>query len=286
MTPDAHEWHGTVSATPRHVLLPRWWRRIPDSPAEDWQLVGHDLNQADRIRAVYTDETLVTRVGPLHADHARPVDHATGSPTSSSTLPGLIVSMLHMLDAKPGQDVLDVGTGSGYSAALRGHRIGDDHVTSVDVDPYLVQSPGSAWRRSAGVRAWKSPTLPGRGAPGDVRPESAPGSHRRYRETPGERVRPHHGNGLCTAGAGKLAPGPPARGPDRHDHFPHGPPGLGRHGPGWRGHGERAPGPGPIHGDPARGGLPAQAERSVHHGARERRGGSPAAGRPSPRLVA
>ncbi|WP_405531435.1 hypothetical protein [Streptomyces canus] len=89
------------------------------------------------------------------------MDHATGSPTSSSTLPGLIVSMLHMLDAKPGQDVLDVGTGSGYSAALRGHRIGDDHVTSVDVDPYLVQSPGSAWRRSAGVRAWKSPTLPG-----------------------------------------------------------------------------------------------------------------------------
>jgi protein-L-isoaspartate O-methyltransferase len=139
VTADAHEWHDAVSATPRHVLLPRWWRRIPHSPAEEWELVGHDLDPTDRIRAVYTDETLVTRVGPLHADHARPEERATGSPTSSSTLSGLIVSMLHMLDAKPGQDVLDVGTGSGYSAALMGHRIGDDQVTSVDVDPYLVQ---------------------------------------------------------------------------------------------------------------------------------------------------
>ncbi|MEU1630044.1 methyltransferase domain-containing protein [Streptomyces sp. NPDC020096] len=47
--------------------------------------------------------------------------------------------MLHRLGAEPGHKVLDVGTGSGYSAALLSRHIGDEHVTSVDVDRYLVE---------------------------------------------------------------------------------------------------------------------------------------------------
>lgn len=38
-----------------------------------------------------------------------------------------------------GMDVLDAGTGSGYATALLCHRLGDRHVTSADVDPYLVK---------------------------------------------------------------------------------------------------------------------------------------------------
>ncbi len=37
-----------------------------------------------------------------------------------------------------GADVLDVGTGPGYGCALLAHRLGSQHVTSVDVDPYLT----------------------------------------------------------------------------------------------------------------------------------------------------
>jgi SAM-dependent methyltransferase len=48
--------------------------------------------------------------------------------------------MLHLLDPHPGLRVLDAGTGSGNSAALLAHRLGDDLVTSIDVDPYLVQA--------------------------------------------------------------------------------------------------------------------------------------------------
>jgi SAM-dependent methyltransferase len=39
-----------------------------------------------------------------------------------------------------GVDVLDVGTGSGYGYALLARRLGDRHVTSVDVDGYLVKA--------------------------------------------------------------------------------------------------------------------------------------------------
>ncbi|MDI3407948.1 methyltransferase domain-containing protein [Streptomyces cavernicola] len=140
VTAGAAEWHEAVSATPRHLLVPHWWERIPNSPAEQWDLTAHPEDSPARIAATYSDQTLVTRVGPHHADHARSGATAAGSPTSSSTLPSLIVSMAHRLNAAPGHRVLDVGTGSGYALALFAHRLRDDHVTSVDVDPYLVEA--------------------------------------------------------------------------------------------------------------------------------------------------
>jgi hypothetical protein len=45
-------------------------------------------------------------------------------------------------------DVLDVGTGSGYGCALLARWLGDRHVTSVDVDDYLVSA---AAERLAGI---------------------------------------------------------------------------------------------------------------------------------------
>ncbi|MFH8585436.1 methyltransferase domain-containing protein [Streptomyces celluloflavus] len=140
VTAGAPAWHDAVRNTPRHLLVPRWWRRIPNSPAREWELADLAEDSPERLRAAYTDETLVTRVGPTHADHAVPGERGKGDPTSSSTLPGLIVSMAHRLDVKPGHKVLDVGTGSGYSAGLFARRFGDENVTSVDVDPYLVEA--------------------------------------------------------------------------------------------------------------------------------------------------
>ncbi|MBC3844519.1 methyltransferase domain-containing protein [Streptacidiphilus sp. 4-A2] len=140
VTAAAPQWHEAVSNTPRHHLIPHWWERVPNSPTEEWDLVSPSPLSEEHLSAVYRDETLVTRVGPDHADDAKPGERAKGSPTSSSTLPGLVVSMLHRLDLEPGKRTLDVGTGSGYSAALLSRRIGEQHVTSIDVDPYLVSA--------------------------------------------------------------------------------------------------------------------------------------------------
>jgi protein-L-isoaspartate O-methyltransferase len=144
-TAAAPEWYDSVCSTPRHQLVPRWWEPIPDSYPFAWGLREPDP-EIHWARA-YSDETLVTRIGALHADHTTPEGRQTGLPTSSSTLTRPIVRMLHLLDPQPTDRVLDVGTGSGYSAALLAHRLGDELVNSIDIDAYLV---GVAKERLAG----------------------------------------------------------------------------------------------------------------------------------------
>lgn len=92
------------------------------------------------MAAAYSDQTLITKVGTSHADLATPGTQPAGLPTSSSTLPSLVVRMIRHGQIYPGADVLDVATGSGYSAALLAHVLGEEHVTSVDVDPYLTRA--------------------------------------------------------------------------------------------------------------------------------------------------
>ncbi len=128
-------WRGPVAATPRHVFVPRWW----DSPdMDDWTLYDGSADEQEWARAAYGDQTLITAVGGVHADHAPPGDNPSGRPTSSSTLPSLALRMYRHGQLYDGADILDVGTGSGYGAALLTQRFGGEHVTSVDVDPYLT----------------------------------------------------------------------------------------------------------------------------------------------------
>lgn len=114
------------------MFVPRWWdhREPRDGPADEpaW------------MAAAYSDRTLVTRLGPVHADHAHLGDRPEGRPTSSATLPSLVVRMYRHARLFDGAGILDVGTGSGYGCALLATRFGDGQVTSVDIDPYLTEA--------------------------------------------------------------------------------------------------------------------------------------------------
>ncbi|MDP5309399.1 protein-L-isoaspartate(D-aspartate) O-methyltransferase [Streptomyces poriferorum] len=138
-------WHGPLATTPRHVFVPRWWR----SGEQGWELRDGAADTDAWMASAYADRTLVTRVGALHADDAEPgaVMVPGGYPTSSSTLPGLVVAMHRHAMVTSDARVL-VTTGSGYGTALMCHRLGDDQVTSVDVDPHLV---GTARDRLASI---------------------------------------------------------------------------------------------------------------------------------------
>ena len=65
---------------------------------------------------------------------------ADGLPVSSSSQPAMMAIMLEQLGLSAGQRVLEIGTGTGYNAALMTHIVGDPRaVVTVDIDPGLVR---------------------------------------------------------------------------------------------------------------------------------------------------
>ena len=77
--------------------------------------------------AAYRDEAFVIKCG------------ADGLPVSSSSQPAMMAIMLDQLGLRPGHRVLEIGTGSGYNAAVMSAVVGPDgQVVSVDIDSELV----------------------------------------------------------------------------------------------------------------------------------------------------
>lgn len=143
VTHPVSRWRPVVAAVPRHLFVPRWWAWSAPGPGfrvDTWELRDGPADPVAWLDAAYDNRSLVTRVGPAHADHAGLADRPTGLPTSSSTLPGLVVQMYRHALIGDGMDVLDLGTGSGYGCAVLAERLGDRHVTSVDVDEYLARA--------------------------------------------------------------------------------------------------------------------------------------------------
>ncbi|ASO19494.1 methyltransferase of ATP-grasp peptide maturase system [Actinoalloteichus hoggarensis] len=147
------EWRAAVAAVPRHHLVPAYYQHTPGG----WERI--DTASEAGLATVYSNTVLLTAVDD------------TGSGTvirSSATQPGLMTRMLESLDLSDGQRVLEIGTGTGYNAALLSHRLGDDRVFSIDVEPDLL---ALARERLAGLG--RRPTLvAGDGAAG--LPEYAP----------------------------------------------------------------------------------------------------------------
>ncbi|MGW3683211.1 hypothetical protein [Streptomyces prasinus] len=125
-------WREAVSAVPRHAFLRGgFFREVDGSTPTAWTPVMPDDPRWPA--ACYDDVSLVTQIagtvvpGDLRGEIMR-------APTSSSTLPGLVVRMLEDLRVESGHRVLEIGTGTGYSTALLCHRLGDDAVTSAEID--------------------------------------------------------------------------------------------------------------------------------------------------------
>ncbi|MFF2850137.1 methyltransferase domain-containing protein [Streptomyces sp. NPDC058001] len=139
VAPPVSRWRDAVASTPRHVFVPRWWERAGGGTGT-WTLRDGPTDESAWLGAAYSDTSLVTRVGPSHADDARPDDEPHGVPTSSGTMPGLVVRMLRHGQLYDGADLGLIGTGTGASTALAARRLGDKHVMAMDVDPYLNEA--------------------------------------------------------------------------------------------------------------------------------------------------
>ncbi|MGH3867869.1 MAG: methyltransferase domain-containing protein [Pseudonocardiaceae bacterium] len=141
----ARVWVYDEANTPRPLdrdTDPRWWRRVVHSDTAI-------MTQFDNGATVWPEIT------GMH-------------PTSSASQPSLVLDMLAALDAREGHRVLEIGTGTGYHAALLAARLGDDAVTSIEIDATVAQQA-----RAHLAAAGRTPTvITGDGAAGY--PGSAP----------------------------------------------------------------------------------------------------------------
>ncbi|MGW5231896.1 methyltransferase domain-containing protein [Streptomyces nodosus] len=131
-------WAEAFRTVPRHLFVPRWLEQEADDRGITVWRERHATDEG-ALAAAYRDVTLVTALDPATAVQ---VDEAawTGMPTSSSTLPSLMAGMLEDLAVRDRDQVWEIGTGTGYNAALLCARLGADRVHSSDVDPALVET--------------------------------------------------------------------------------------------------------------------------------------------------
>lgn len=110
-------WQAAVRAVPRHELVPVHYQR--KSGTDQWISTG----TADALDLVYSNTALFVLPDGL----------------SSTSMPALMTRMLEVLDIHDGHNVLEIGAGTGYNTALLSHRLGDQHVFAVDIEPTLIR---------------------------------------------------------------------------------------------------------------------------------------------------
>lgn len=148
------QWIDAFRAVPRHAF-------IPDRVRVGERAIDRYEDPDAWMAACYADQAVVTQT-----DDGEP--GGPGVATSSASAPSVVAWMLHALDAADGHRVLEIGTGTGYNAALLAHRLGARNVTTIEIDERIADDA----RRALHHAGYTPIVVVGDGAAGD--PDRAP----------------------------------------------------------------------------------------------------------------
>lgn len=130
------DWLPAFAAVPRELFVPDlMW---PGQSKGTGQGAAIDRNEDPEawFRAVYSDVSLTTQW-----DDGQHSGTGKGrAPTCSNSQPSMVFSMLEALDVQETSRVLEIGTGTGWNAALLSERVGPGNVFSVEVDEENAKS--------------------------------------------------------------------------------------------------------------------------------------------------
>ncbi|MFD1539436.1 methyltransferase domain-containing protein [Nonomuraea guangzhouensis] len=133
---------GTIAnalhAVPRHLYVPSLGVALTHAGPK---LIDRRRDPEAWWAAVYGPSAIVTQLDKGATD----IRDVEGRYTSSNSAPGTVVDLLTLLDPDPGHRILEVGTGTGWTAALLSHLVGDAaRVTSMEVDPAVGEQAAKA----------------------------------------------------------------------------------------------------------------------------------------------
>ncbi|GAA1965778.1 methyltransferase domain-containing protein [Kitasatospora viridis] len=133
------EWRGAFERAPRSAFIPdRVWIQAKSSP-NGFVRLDRAVDPERWEGLADSDAVVVTQLDDGF-------EEGPGVATSSASLPSLVAMMLGRLGLSGGDRVLDIGTGTGWTAGLLAARLGGDRVTTVEVDPELAAQAEAALR--------------------------------------------------------------------------------------------------------------------------------------------
>ncbi|TYB67753.1 methyltransferase domain-containing protein [Nonomuraea sp. PA05] len=136
-----------VRAVPRHLFIPDVGLIEPRAGSR--RLIDRQADPDAWFEVVYGNHYVVTQLD----DGRTPLTALEGDYTSSASQPGTVATLLKHLAAEPGCRVLEIGTGTGYTAALLSHMVGQDNVVSIEVDAGIAEQAAKKLA-AAGLRPW------------------------------------------------------------------------------------------------------------------------------------
>ncbi|MEV1247150.1 methyltransferase domain-containing protein [Nonomuraea sp. NPDC050022] len=118
-----------LRAVPRHLFIPSIAQAFVGLEERE-SVIDRDADPDTWWEVVYSDSVLVTQID----DGATEIQLGARGSTSSNSAPSTVADLLQWLDPEPGHRVLEVGTGTGWTAALLSHVAGATNVTSIEID--------------------------------------------------------------------------------------------------------------------------------------------------------
>lgn len=131
--PIDERWREALRAVPREVFIPEIGLACPNDGSTPY-VINRTVDPDQWRGAVYSDTAIVTQLD----DGATDLTTATGDYSSSASAPGILLDFLALLDVYDGDEVLEIGTGTGWTAALLAARLGDERITTIEVDPAVA----------------------------------------------------------------------------------------------------------------------------------------------------
>lgn len=150
-----------------HFVPERAWC-IPDTVGGVPFAMDREADPERWLEAVYSDSAIITQVDDGDGDPTG----GTGRPSSSLSAPAVAVEFLELLAPEPGERVLEIGTGTGWTAGALAHRTGAGTVTSIEVDSVVAAQAAANLTAAGFVPEVDVRLVVGDGAAGDA--EHAP----------------------------------------------------------------------------------------------------------------
>ncbi|MGN9843094.1 methyltransferase domain-containing protein [Nonomuraea sp. H19] len=184
-----------IRAVPRHLFIPRVGLISPRDKTGKAFLIDRSTDPNTWLDTVYSDTSIVTQLD----DGATALSKLDGDYTSSASAPSTVADLLDLLDPDPGHRVLEIGTGTGWTAALLVQLVGGQGgVTSIEVDTEIAEQAA----KNLSDAGFHPNLIVGDGTKG--RPEHAPFD--RVHVTCGIRTVPYAWVEQCRPGAKIVLP--------------------------------------------------------------------------------